>query len=120
MKILKRKWFPLILVFLIFFTLSSCNEECPPCETPVDAPEEIISVNDAKLMYDTYGIRRKPLIERYEDSINRRKDYGRNDKMKQQNKKNANGNSAVQGAVAVDSFPVARYVYYDIRPLKII
>lgn len=118
MKNLTRKWFPLTLTFLFVFTLSSCNEECPPCDKdsePVPPPAQIVEVDEAKKMYDTYTIRRKPLIRRYEDSINRRKDYDGNDKMKQQNQ---NNNSEVQGVTAVDSFPVARYVYYDYKTIK--
>ncbi|TMM57943.1 hypothetical protein FEE95_00495 [Maribacter algarum] len=111
-----KKWFPLVLVFLFVFTLSSCNEECPPCEdpTPVKAPAQIVEVDDAKKMYDTYTIRRKPLIRRYEDSINRGKDYNRDDKMKQQKMQQNQKENAAQ----VDSFPVARYVYYDYKTIK--
>lgn len=117
MKNLKRKWFPLVLVLLSVFALSSCNQECPPCDDPkpVAAPGQIISVKEAKLTYDTYTQRRKPLIQHYEDSINRRKDYGSDDKMKQQGQKN---NAAGQTAAQIDSFPVARYVHYDYQTIK--
>lgn len=121
MKNLKRKWFPLTLVFAFIFALSSCNEECPSCEEeakPIDAPEQIVSRKDAKLMYDTYSTRRKPLIESYEDSINRRNGYDSKDKIKQHNKKDNKGNSAMRQAVQVDSFPVTRYVHYDYQTIK--
>ncbi len=116
-----RKWFPLTLAFIFVFTLSSCNEECP-CEDeskPIAPPKQIVSVEDAKLMYDTYSARRKPLIQRYEDSINRRGDEDQYDKMKQQKmQQNDKDNSESREAAAVDSFPVARYVHYDYQTIK--
>jgi len=122
MKNLTRKWFPLMLTFLFVVALSSCNEECPPCEDPkpVPPPAQIVEVDEAKKMYDTYSIRRKPLIRRYEDSITRRKDYDDNDKMKQQKmqQNQKDDNSANRQAAQVDSFPVARYVYYDYKTIK--
>ena len=112
MKNLKRTWFPLMLTFLFVFVLSSCNEECPSCDPdPVAPPAQIVEVGEAKKMYDTYTIRRKPLIRRYEDSINRRKNYDDNDKLKQQKMQQ-------DQAAQVDSFPVARYVYYDYKTIK--
>ena len=111
MKNLRRNWFPLTFAFI--FILSSCNEQhsIDKAATPVVAPEQIVSVKDAKLMYDTYSSRRKPLIRHYEDSINARNG---NDKMKQNTKSNPTNKAAIK----VDSFPVARYVYYDYQTIK--
>ena len=60
----------------------------------VKAPDQIISVDQAKKMFENYTKRRAPLIERYEDSINR---YEKKSK---------------------DTFDVARYTYYDYKTIK--
>jgi len=115
MKNQKRKWFTLTFLGIALFALSSCNEKCPPCNEEVEqvkAPDQIVSVKEAKLTYDTYTERRKPLIARYEDSINREKGY---DKMKQQKQKNKGAGRVTR---QVDSFPVARYVHYDYETIK--
>lgn len=118
MKNAKKTLFSFTCILLITFSFTNCVEKGEKENAPeVIVPEQIVSVEDAKLMYDAYSARRKPLIRRYEDSINRRKDNYRNDKMKQQNKKDDNS-SASQEAVRVDSFPVARYVYYDYQTIK--
>ena len=112
---LKRKWFPLTLVFLFIFTLSSCNEECPPCDKdpkPVAAPNQVIEVDQAKMAYDAYGKRRVPLIQRYEDSINRSRGYDK----KQQMQEDKNGEESANASSK--PFDVARYVHYDYATIK--
>ncbi len=117
MKNLKRTWFPLTLVFLFVFALSSCNEECPPCDDPkpVKAPDQIVTVEQAKEMYETYGKRRLPLIQRYEDSIDRR---GYDDKMQQQKIENKTNEAESAAAAAQKRFDVTRYVYYEYDTIK--
>lgn len=59
----------------------------------VEAPEQIISVEQAQAMYKNYSERRSPMISRYEDSVNiSKKDTAQ--------------------------FNVARYVYYDYATIK--
>jgi hypothetical protein len=81
-------------------------------EIPVKAPEQIIEISDAKDMYERYGERRVPLIQRYEDSIN----SGRaGDKIQQRAKGDKNQG---QMQAAPEKFDVARYVYYDYATIK--
>ncbi|MBD1259331.1 hypothetical protein HZY62_01920 [Maribacter polysiphoniae] len=101
-----------LMLFIILFSSMSCEEEKEKEVAPeVLAPEQIVHVEQAKEMYDFYTKRRVPLIQRYEDSINRRK-YG----TKIQQKKKAKSNS--DEANAEKKFDVARYVSYDYKTLK--
>jgi len=96
------------------FIFTSCNEtgktKLPEPEKPeVLAPSEIVEINHAKSMYDNYTNRRVPLIQHYEDSINRGKG---NEKIKMQEQKMA----AQEGTAK--PFDVARFVYYDYKTIK--
>lgn len=97
------------MLFIVLFSLLSCEEEKKKeVMTPeVLAPEQIVHVEQAKEMYDFYTKRRVPLIQRYEDSINRRK-YGT--KIQQKKKVKSDAEDA--------KFDVARYVSYDYKTLK--
>lgn len=60
------------LLLLIFFNLLfiSCQEiTTDPDQGPVKPPTEIISVERATEMYDSYSSRRLPIIKKYEDSV---------------------------------------------------
>ncbi len=108
-----KKSVPLFLLVMILIGFSNCKPKMEePKMEPVDAPSQIIEVSDAKTMYDRYGERRVPLIQRYEDSINR---SGVNDKMQQMPK---GDRSKAQMEEAPAKFDVARYVYYDYATIK--
>ena len=83
--------------FLLALLLISCgertNQEQKEVEETVAAPEQIISVEEAKSMYDNYTDRRVGWIQKFEDSIN----ISRKDK---------------------SSFDVARYTFYDYKTIK--
>lgn len=79
------------LYALAFTFIFGCNQEHD--RTTISAPNKIVSIPQAKNMYDAYTKRRVPLIQHYEDSINR---------VHEDNKK----------------FDVGRYVYYDYKILK--
>lgn len=113
MKHFGKKSVPVFLLFLILFGFSNCNPKVEePAIEPVAAPKQIVEVSEAKDMYDRYGERRVPLIQRYEDSINR---GTTNDKMQQMPKGDAN-KAQMQASPA--KFDVARYVYYDYATIK--
>ncbi|WP_437370681.1 hypothetical protein [Maribacter litoralis] len=87
------------LCAIIISAFISCNEQ-PKEQDPkkpekpvVLAPQEIVPISQAKNMYDSYEKRRVPLIQRYEDSINK---ITENDK----------------------EFHVGRFVYYDYKTIK--
>jgi len=87
-----------ILCVFALTTIFSCNEQPKKNEVPdnkieVLPPNQIIAVPQAKDMYESYGKRRVPLIQHYEDSINRQKNDGK-------------------------EFDVARFVYYDYETIK--
>lgn len=87
--------FASLMGLILLLSLNSCKEqarqEAESKETgEVRAPEQIISVAQAKTMFDQYSKRRAPLIQRYEDSITK------GDK----------------------EFDVARYTYYDYKTIK--
>ncbi|MGB5229474.1 MAG: hypothetical protein WBN55_14505 [Eudoraea sp.] len=101
MKIIRKNApFTLFLSFTALLTLVSCGEQKAKDEVPevkqeeIKAPEQIVSVDQARSMYKSYSERRAPLIQNYEDAYDKR-----DSKMK-------------------DSFDVARYVYYDYKTIK--
>jgi len=88
-----------IALFFALTAIVSCNqpqkENDPKNEKPtvVKAPAQLIAIPEAQNMYDSYSKRRVPLIQHYEDSINRtlKKDK---------------------------EFDVGRFVYYDYKTIK--
>lgn len=113
MKNVKKTLFSFTCILLITFSFTNCVEKSEKENTPVViAPAQIIEVDNAKIMYDAYGKRRVPLIQRYEDSINRNKGY---DKMKQQKMQQNQKDGDTQ---IPKPFDVARYVHYDYETIK--
>lgn len=113
MKNAKKTLFSFACILLITFSFTNCVEKSEKENTPVViAPAQIVEVTNAKIMYETYGKRRVPLIQRYEDSINRGKGY---DKMKQQKMKKTQKDGETQ---IPKPFDVARYVNYDYETIK--
>lgn len=93
-----RNWFSFGICVLLIPLSFSCRDSVQLRQTEkepavVEAPEQIISLEQAQTMYKNYSERRSPLIQRYEDSINTRT-------------KDTTG------------FDVARYVYYDYATIK--
>lgn len=87
--------FASLIGLILLLSLHSCKEQDRQKEqseetSEVRAPEQIISVAQAKTMYDQYSKRRAPLILRYEDSITK----------------------------GEREFDVARYTYYDYKTIK--
>ena len=95
MKNLKRIHAKLCLGILVVFGLASCEQkkEKTPVTEPepmeINAPKQIVSVSQAKTMYDAYGERRVGLIEKYENELAPEK-----------------------------KFDVARFGYYDYNTIK--
>lgn len=92
----KNKFLNLLTsVYILSFTFS-CVEQTKnsdrnsSSEQEVKAPEQIVSLEQAKKMYNTYTDRRASLIQKYEDSIN----------------------------MGQSKFDVARYTYYDYKTIK--
>lgn len=69
MKIIKMKFKGLFYLVLVTFLISACGKTVKKPE-PVKAPEQIISVETAREMYDTYSERRVPIIIEYEREQN--------------------------------------------------
>ncbi len=104
----------LILAILIGFGSCKFNEDKErPHKEPVDPPEQIVGIGQAKMQYDNYSKRRVPLIQRYEDSINRGRGY--DDKLQQEQKEGQKDTRADQGPA---KFDVGRFVYYDYATIK--
>lgn len=85
------------LICLFALMLVSCGEQSKEGQTQknaeVNPPDQIISVEEAKNMYDNYSNRRAGLIQHFEDSINiSKKDTAQ--------------------------FDVGRYTYYDYKTIK--
>ncbi|TLP77042.1 hypothetical protein [Maribacter sp. ACAM166] len=80
-----------ILCVFALTSVFSCNQQQD--KIMVKAPNQIVAVPQAKNMYDSYGTRRVPLIQHFEDSINRQKKEGK-------------------------EFDVGRFVYYDYETIK--
>ena len=95
MKNLKRICTKLCFGSLVVFGFMSCEQkkEKSPVQEPepreIKAPKQIVSVAQAKTMYDSYGERRVALIEKYENDLEPEK-----------------------------KFDVARFGYYDYNTIK--
>ena len=86
------------LGLLAVLLVNGCAEQAQKSEEPtptttIEKPDHIISISDAKMLYDRYGERRVPIIQKFEDAINERKKD-------------------------TTKFDVARYVSYDYKSLK--
>lgn len=57
-----------LTLILAFISFVSCNNGQSNAQT-VNPPKQIISVDQARIMYDTYSTRRVPIIEAYEKQI---------------------------------------------------
>ncbi len=116
MKHISKKFTTPLLLAMILFGIGACNTKIDreiPAAAVVDAPKQIIAVDEAKGFYDDYTKRRVPLIQRYEDSINRVRAKDKLQRMQQQ------GDTAkVQAEAGPAQFDVARYVYYDYATIK--
>ncbi len=96
-------------IIAVFFT--NCkpdgkDQDGEGSTTEVKAPDQIVSVEQARSMYTNYSERRVPLIQQYEDSINKSRG---NNKIQQDNPP-AGADSA--------AFDVARFTYYDLETIK--
>ncbi|TFG73505.1 MAG: hypothetical protein E4H26_09730 [Flavobacteriales bacterium] len=113
-----KKFVTPLLALLILIGSSGCNPKVDremPEAVSVKAPNQIIEIDEAKSFYDDYTLRRVPLIQKYEDSINQ----GRATGTKQQMQQNTDNEKATAAGVAEGAkFDVARYVYYDYATLK--
>lgn len=82
---------PLLLLAFVNLMFISCQESIGgPDPGPVNPPSQIISVERASEMYDSYSLRRVPIIKKYEDSI----------------------------ASDIASFTPTRYAKYDLETIK--
>ncbi len=116
MKYYGKKFTTPLLLAMTLVGISGCNTKIDreiPAAAVVDAPKQIIAVDEAKGFYDDYSKRRVPLIQRYEDSINRAR---ANDKMQQMRQQE--DASKAQAEAEPAQFDVARYVYYDYATIK--
>ena len=108
MKYYGKKFTTPLLLAMTLVGISGCNTKIDreiPATAVVDAPKQIIAVDEAKGFYDDYSKRRVPLIQRYEDSINRAR---ANDKMQQMRQQE--DASKAQAEAEPAQFDVARYV----------
>lgn len=107
-----RTFFKALLMTLLCIAFVSCEgcKKDPDGDKPkVKAPDQIVGVEEAREMYNTYTDRRAKLIQKYEDSLDGRgQEYDQKQQQMQQD----------QAAVQKDSFDVARYGYYDYKVLK--
>ncbi|WP_423998272.1 hypothetical protein [Maribacter sp. IgM3_T14_3] len=86
----------LITSVITLLAISGCEQKKKEGDLgngKVTAPNQIVAIPQAKSMYDSYSKRRVPLIQHYEDSLNR------------QNKDEK-------------EFDVGRFVYYDYKTIK--
>ena len=93
-----------ILCIVLIIAISSCGDDKTvpqEKEIEVEAPVQIIQISDAKESYETYGKRRVPLIQKFEDSINR-----------------SRKSSKAQNDMDSKIFDVGRFVYYDYETIK--
>ena len=82
-----------ILFFVSCGERTQTQDAAAESKIAVEAPEQIISMEEAKMFYENYSDRRASLIQKFEDSIN----ISKQDTTK---------------------FDVARYTYYDYKTIK--
>ena len=110
----KKTLFALLVISTFIFSFSSCAEKMEKEKaTEVVAPPQIVPIVEAKNMYDLYSKRRVPLIQKYEDSINRSKGTNKAQQIQQENDKDK-----AQMEEATAEFDVARYIHYDYETIK--
>lgn len=114
MKKAKQPLQKMAVLAILIFTCINCNntnktDAQQNAKPEVLAPSQIVEIDQAKSMYDNYTSRRAPLIQRYEDSINRGND---NTKAQQQTQKTQKQEGEVK------PFDVARFVSYDYKTIK--
>jgi len=99
MKVNQTKLWGYAVFSIVFFSIISCGDnQKPQDEKPeVLAPAQIVGINAAKSMYENYSNRRVPLIQKYEDSINR---------------------AIAETQEEAKPFDVARFIYYDYKTIK--
>jgi hypothetical protein len=105
-----------LLLIPILIGFIGCNTKLDretPAAALVNAPKQIIAVDEARSFYDDYTKRRVPLIQRYEDSINRVRASDKLPKVQQRA-----DTSKAQKEEGPARFDVARYVYYDYATIK--
>ncbi len=107
----KNQFVSLLAMAIMVLAFSNCKPDSRDQDgdgpaTEIDAPDQIVSVEEARSMYTNYSERRIPLIQHYEDSINR---SGGNIKTQQDNP---------PGEAASAAFDVARFTYYDLKTIK--
>ncbi len=107
--------FVALTVLALIFSSCHDDETLKPKEETVEAPSQVIPIEQAKIAYDAYAKRRLPLIQRFEDSINLRRGY---DTIKQQKRQQNKNTLNTQTNQTVAPFDVARYVYYDYGTIK--
>ncbi|MFS4448286.1 hypothetical protein [Maribacter sp. 2307UL18-2] len=119
MKNAKNTFFGMaFMTAVLLFTFISCNKTKSEEEdkTKISPPSQIVTVEKAKLMYDTYGKRRVPLIQRYEDGI----DGFERDEDSKFKQESTDENTSIQQLEQnrKKPFDVTRYVSYEYDTIK--
>ena len=103
MKNAKNGLLKLLSLSVLFLSLTSskCEDDAVVADprTNAEPPKQIVTIEHAKEMYDSYGKHRVPLIQAYED-------------------KGRNANQTEEQGDEAAKFDVARYVYYDYDTIK--
>lgn len=118
MKNAKNTFFGMAFMSILSLTLVNCTETKSDGEdkTKASPPAQIVTVEQAKLMYDTYGKRRVPIIQRYEDAIDS-VERGEDAKYKQESlDKKTSGQQLEEKRKR--PFDVTRYVSYEYDTIK--
>lgn len=111
---IKKFLFHLIVLSIFVLSFNSCAEKMDKEEkvaSEVIAPAQIVQIDQAKEMYENYTDRRVPLIQQFEDSINR---HSNTDKIRREKKREKDMEMSKDGK----PFDVARYVSYDYATIK--
>lgn len=116
MKRIKRDPIPkLLFVSILIFSVTAfigCKDQTNGDKEPsteLEVPDQIISIEQARVLYDNYSKHRVPLIQQYEDSGR----IGDQEGKMQQNMMRKQSQE-----IEKDTFDVARYGYYDYQTIK--
>ena len=105
----------LLALTLVVLFMNTCTDVNQKSADYKGAPEQIITVEQAKIVYDGYTKNRVPIIEAYED-----KEVNRYDAKRRLPKRNDKGIDSLLPQIDADKphFAPSRYGYYDYKTIK--
>ncbi len=114
METTKKILIVMLAITLVFLVMNTCTDVDQKNPDYSGEPKQIVTYQQAKVLYDTYSNRRVPIIKAYEDRYTK-KEY--DPKMQQQLKEGTIDSMSLE-KTSKDAFNPTRYGYYDYKTIK--